>query len=272
MPYFEVNGNKLYYEVKNPEAKETVAFFNGVMASVNGWLFQASLFEKLGYRVVLHDFKGQLMSDKPEGPYTFKEHAAEAKALFNHLKIKKIHIVGTSYGGEVAMRFALSYPRSVKSISVIDSVSELDSTLEQFIISWRRLAEKGDSEDFFWGMVPSIFGKSFLKKNKEFMQAKASSFFGLEEQMADYLKGQIALYDTFLKDVTMTKELKRIKCPSLIICGDEDILKPPYFSEIIANKIPNSEHFLIPDCGHAAFMEKPEQINTLLLGFISKNQ
>lgn len=41
MPYFEVNGIKLFYVEKgNPDGKETVAFFNGVMASTGSWAYQ----------------------------------------------------------------------------------------------------------------------------------------------------------------------------------------------------------------------------------------
>lgn len=66
MPYLKVNGIKLFYEVKgNPDCKETVAFFNGVMASTSSWAYQVPVFEKLGYRIILHDFKGQTLSDKP---------------------------------------------------------------------------------------------------------------------------------------------------------------------------------------------------------------
>ncbi len=81
---------------------------------------------------------------------------------------------------------------------------------------------------------------------------------------------QIVLYETF-KKINMTKDLKKIKCPALVVCGTEDVLKPIKFSELIAEKIPNSEFVLIPDCGHVSFFEKAEEINSLLLGFILKH-
>ena len=66
MAYRTINGVKLYYEIRgNEEGEETVAFFNGVMASVNSWSLQSRVFERFGHRVLLHDFKGQLLSEKP---------------------------------------------------------------------------------------------------------------------------------------------------------------------------------------------------------------
>ena len=88
------------------------------MASTSSWYLLTPIFEKLGFKIILHDFKGQLKSDKPAGPYKFDDHCAEAKALFEHLGVDKIHLVGTSYGGEIAMRFAMNYPEMTKSISV----------------------------------------------------------------------------------------------------------------------------------------------------------
>ncbi|MDF2520210.1 MAG: putative hydrolase or acyltransferase of alpha/beta superfamily [Clostridia bacterium] len=269
MPYFEVNGVKLFYQEKgNADGKETVAFFNGVMASTGSWAYQVPVFEKLGYRIILHDFKGQTMSGKPDGEYTFKQHAEEAKALFDYLGVQKLHIIGTSYGGEVAMRFAIDYPEYTKSISVIDSVSELDENLKLFVSSWKTIANPDDPEGFFWGMAPSIYGSSFIKANKEFLAERAVA---LKSIAADYFKGQISLYNTFVNDLDMTEELAEIKCPALVVVGEDDILKPYKFSKIIADNIPNSEFAVIPDCGHVTIFEKPNILNTMLLGFVIKN-
>ena len=270
MSHLSINGVNLFYELKgNLEADETVAFFNGVMASTSSWAFQVPVFEKLGFKILLHDFKGQLMSEKPKGPYSFKEHAKESKELMDSLGIKKVHIVGTSYGGEVAMRFAMDYPEYVKSISVIDSVSELDEVLKYFVEGWKDLAESKDGEKFFFGMMPSIYGNDFIKENLAMLKERATA---LKSVPKDYFEGQITLYDTFKDDVYMTDELTKIKCPSLIVCGEEDILKPRKFSKILADNIPNSEYAIIPSSGHVTIFEKPNVLNSMLLGFIIKNK
>ncbi len=269
MPYFIVNGVKLFYEEKGShDSEETVAFMNGVMASTGSWAYQVPVFEKLGFRIILHDFKGQAMSDKPDGVYTFRQHAFEARALFDYLGVTKLHIIGTSYGGEVAMRFAIDYPEYVKSISIIDSVSELDSNLKLFIRGWKLFARIGDPEGFFWGMAPSIYGSSFMKENMEFLEKRAAAMKSLSP---DYFKGQISLYETFEKDVYMTDELYRIQCPSLVVCGQDDILKPVKFSKLLADSIPNAEFAVIPDCGHVTIFEKPGILNSMLAGFVVKN-
>lgn len=269
MPILNVKGVDLFYKVLGVESSEkTVVFLNGVMASTNSWYSIAKVFEALDFKVVLHDFKGQLKSDKPQGPYTFKEHAEETKALLKHLKIEKAHLIGTSYGGEVAMKFAALYPEEVESISIIDSVSELDGIMECVIDSWIFSAALGNGEEFFKLLVPSIYGNTFIYNNQEALQQRAKAMNNIP---IDFFKGQIELYNTFKKDVYMTNELKDIKCPAMIICGSEDLLKRPKFSKIIHHNIKNSEYVIIPDCGHVAIFEKEEEIISILLGFIMKH-
>jgi len=261
-------GIKLYYEVLNPDAPVAVVFLNGVMASINSWSRQAALLARFGYKIVMHDFKGQLLSDKPEGPYSFAEHSGETMELLNFLGIRSFHLVGTSYGGEVALRFAIDYPELPRSIAVIDSVSELDKRTRLFVEEWKRLAQAGDAERFFRAMLPSIYGSSYLVANSEFLEKRAAVMSSLP---AEYLEGQIALYDTFLNDLDLTAELAGIKCPVLVVCGQDDVLKPPSFSSLIASKVACSEFAIIPDCGHVTILEKPEVLGSLLAGFIGKH-
>ena len=210
-------GIRLFYEEKgDPNGRETVAFLNGVMASTSSWSLLCPVFEKLGFRIILHDFKGQMKSDKPAGPYSFAQHCAEAMELFQFLGVDRLHLIGTSYVGEVAMKFAILYPEMVKTISIIDSVSELDSVLEGFVLGWKTLCDTGDGETFFWGMAPSIYGPDFIRDNREMLTQRAKA---TKAAPADYLAGQKILYDTFAQDVTMTDELKKVQCPALILCG-----------------------------------------------------
>ncbi len=270
MSIFTIDGMKIFYELRgNQKAHETVVFLNGVMASTNSWYALSKPFEDLGFRVLLHDFKGQLKSDKPEGPYTFLEHVYELKMLLDELGIDKAHFIGTSYGGEVAMKFASLYGSTMKSMTIIDSTSELDPVMKYFISSWKKAAEEGDGEKFFNILAPSIYGEKFMRENEEFLKARAKA---TKHVGQDYLDGQIILYDTFINDVNMSDILEDIEVKTLVICGEEDILKRTKHSLLIHHKIRNSEYVVLPECGHVSIFEKPEEIKTLLLGFILKNR
>ena len=269
MTYMKINDINLYYEEKgNPDGEKTVVFLNGVMASTSSWRSYVKIFEALNFKVILHDFKGQLLSDKPEGPYSFKEHAEESRELLKALGVKKAHFIGTSYGGEVGMKFAVLFPEMVESLILINSVSEMDESLRLFVEGWRQAAMRKDGEGFFWHLAPTIYHNTYLEKEKEKLKRKAKAMNNMDDE---FFQGQIALYDTFLKDIDMTDELHRIKAPTLIIAGENDLLKSIRFQEIMAKHIAGSEYVIIPDCGHVTIFEKEEELKTLLLGFVIKN-
>ncbi|MGB7595695.1 MAG: alpha/beta hydrolase [Erysipelotrichaceae bacterium] len=268
MSKFTINDVELYYEVVgNPKAKEAIVFLNGVMASTSSWVNQVELFKKMGYRILLHDFKGQLKSDKPQGPYTFHQHAFETVELMQELGIEKAHIVGTSYGGEVGLRMAIDFPVFVQSLTVIDSLSELDPLVETFVLSWRHLCDDLDGEAFFNGIMPTIYGEKYIRENRTMLEKRAKQMKNFPEE---YFIGQTYLYDTFLQDVTMTSELSKITCPVLILNGEDDLLKPAKFSRILHENIKQSQWMEIPDCGHVAIIEQAAVVNTCLLGFLTK--
>lgn len=267
--YFKNKNNlNIYYEIINEDSDQgTIVFLNGVMASTSSWANQYNLLKKMGYKIVLQDFLGQLKSDNFEGEYTFLKHAEDVIELLDYLEIKEAHFVGTSYGGEVAMKLASSFPSYCKSISIIDSVSELDQALIDKVSDWKELAATLNGELFFKGMMPTIYGETFITENKDFLEQRAIAMNQIPES---YFYGQIALYDTFINDCYMTEELKNITCPTMIICGEKDYLKPMRFSEIINRNIKDSEYVIIPDCGHVTIFEKPNELNSILLGFLTK--
>lgn len=266
MSLLNIDGINIYYEVYGEkQAKETIYFLNGVMASANSWHGLIEPLIKLGYQVVLHDFMGQLKSDAPEGPYTFKDHIHHLLALSEHLETETFHLIGTSYGSEVAMRMTLDYPEKVLSLSLIDGVSEIDEVTKRFVESWKPMCDYEDPYDFFWGMAPSIYGNEFLTDNKEFLEERALA---MRKMDRSYFEGLKRLIDTFVSEVDFTNELHQIKCPTQIIVGEDDLLKRVKFSRMIAEHIAHSELYILPNCGHVTIFEKPKELQTLLTGFL----
>ncbi len=264
-----INGINIYYEEKGDPGSDTALFFlNGVMASTGSWDLMLPVFEKAGFRIILHDFRAQLKSGKPEQTPKFDEHVEDLRGLMNHLGISRASFIGTSYGGEVFMYFAVKYPQMCSSGVIIDSVSELSPLLEAAVGSWLTAAELGNGEAFYNIMLPWLYSSSYLKNNHDFLMQRGCQMNSLP---SEYFSGQADLYRTFLT-VDITSKLHGITAPVLVLCGKEDILKPPYFSEIIADSIPSGELILIPDCGHVAIFEKAHELNELIMGFYERKR
>lgn len=261
MPVSKVNGINIYYEIHGEG--EPVIFGNGVFSNTLGWVNQLPIFSK-EYQVILYDMRGQGQSDKPEGPYSFDIHAEDQKALLEDLGFSIVHHVGISYGGELGLVFALKYPDMLKSLVVCSAVSFVGPLLYGMCQLWRSACMLEDPEMFYHATVPLNFGETFIQENTAILeQAK------LRYAQLDY-SPLVRLIDAFLM-LNITDQLPRINIPTCVIAGEKDILKPAYpYSKLIHDKIPNSEMVIVQDSGHAVTFEKPEEFNSIALGFLRK--
>ena len=263
MPRIAVNNIKLYYELHGPEDGEVIVLSNGIMMSTNNWLFQTRELSK-HFRVLLYDCRGMWQSDHPEGAYSMELHADDLAGLLDALGIEKAHIAGISYGAEVSLVFALRYPQRTKSLMVIDGVSEVPQMLKLQSYPWKLAGERNDADLLFHTSVFLNFGEEYLKKNEAFLPAAHDNFAKLN------LSSFVKLMDSFTT-YNITDQLSQINCPTLIVVGEEDQIKGPKMAEIMTAGIPQAEYFVVPGAGHALCLDKPETLNTLLLGFVLKH-
>ncbi len=263
MPHIHVNDINIYYELSGPEDAPVVVFSNGIMMSTASWAYQSSVLNK-HLRVLLYDCRGMWQSDHPDTPYSMDLHAEDLAALLDALNISSAHIAGISYGAEISMVFALNYPDKTKSLIVIDGVSEIHPLLQAQTYPWLMAAEREDPELLLRTSYHMNFAEDWIKTNCDFIESSVDRYAQLD------MKSFTHLMDAFYK-LDITDRLPEIKVPALIIAGEEDLIKGPEYAKIIANKIQNSEIALIPGSGHALCLEKPAILNTLILGFVTKN-
>ena len=65
--------------------------------------------------------------------------------------------------------------------------------------------------------------------------------------------------------------LGKITLPTLIICGEDDVLTPIKYSEFLHRELSNSKLVLVPDAGHILMIEKPDAVNRAIEEFVVKN-
>ena len=262
MPKIEANGIQIYYEFHGPTDGDVLVLSNGVLMSTASWAFQTNVFSH-HYRLLLYDCRGMWQSDHPPGPYSMELHGEDLSCLLDALGIEQAHIGGTSYGAEISMVFALHFPERTKSLIVTSAVSHLSPVLKGMANSWIMAARAKDPNLLFQLVYPLTFSDHWISDNQAV----------LDEALLRYRKLD---FDAFLNlmlsfsDLDITGELGKIKAPTLVIVGEEDILKPRRYSEIIANQIPNSTFAVIPGAGHAAMWEQPGIFNSLVIGFLSE--
>jgi len=69
----------------------------------------------------------------------------------------------------------------------------------------------------------------------------------------------------------MTERLSEIKCPTLIVVGEDDLIKGRSHSERMLKGIPHAEYIIIPGGAHAICIDSFAPLNTMLIGFVLKH-
>ena len=266
MPKIRANECEFYYEERG-RGQEPLLFLNGILQSTESWHPYLDAFGK-DFRVLLHDFRGQLMSEKPDQKYSMEMHAEDVKDLMDELGYGSAHIVGTSYGSEVGMILSYKYPERVKTLSVIAGISEHDERTRGFSKIWRigaRLAyQHGYKKEFYDFLEPIIFSPEFIDENRKELDERRNQLSDFSDK---FFVGFERLVDAFL-GLDITENLEQVEAPTLVVSAEDDILKRPKFGRLIAEKVPKSEFFLMENAGHALILEKPNEFVRLVREFI----
>jgi pimeloyl-ACP methyl ester carboxylesterase len=263
MPKIHVNSVEIYFELHGPDDAPLLVLNNGIIMNAAGsWVFQTQVLSQ-HYRLLQYDCRGQGQSSHPEDPYTMDLHADDLAALLSELKVEKAHIAGISYGGEVAQAFALKYPARCQSLILMDTVSEVGDELRLAVSSWLNAARIGDSDAFFNITVPWNFSPDFISANQELLAQARERYRDL-----DY-PAVVRLCECFL-EVDFTSRLGEITCPTCIMVGSADRLKGEAYAMLLKAGVPHAEYHVLSGAGHASCWERPDEFNTIVLGFLAK--
>lgn len=260
--YLPIDGGQLAYESQGEG--RPVAFLNGILMSMASW---QPLLDALppSYRYLRHDFRGQLRSSQDLPIPAMDSHAEDFKALLDHLEIERCHLVGTSYGGEVALLFALAYPERVSSLSVIASVSYSDALLERQVGLWSKLAACSPGL-LYEALASTSYSAAFLAEHAAYLEQRRKGFLSLPPVFFQAFQRLCAAFQQF---ELPPARLAAIMVPTLVVAAEKDILKTPAYSAQLATHIPSARLEVIPGAGHAVVIEQPEVVAALLHQFMA---
>jgi len=258
------DGNNLYYEVHgNTQAETSLLFLGGLSQSTAAWLAYIPAF-KDNYQIVLADLIFQGQSDNPTNFRSFQEHAQDIHQLLEHVGAKKVIPIGVSYGGAVVMRLMHYFPAKIEKSVLMSTFAHKTPFFDAIGTSWQKALETGGYSLMLDVMLPFVLGKHYFQNPlipiEMLKQMRVSN--DLSVDRLSKLMMATALSDDF------RKELQNIQIPTLVVCGDEDLLCTPEMHHDIVEALPNASYTEIEEAGHTLNLEAIPQTIMLIKDFI----
>jgi pimeloyl-ACP methyl ester carboxylesterase len=270
---------RVAYVELNPRGKRTVVFLHGLGSYLKFWQYQLDLFARRGYRVIAIDMLGYGKSDKPASfPYTMPSMARVVRSVLTQLDIKKPVLVGHSMGGQVALSFALSYPKELAAL-----VLTAPAGFEEFGDGEKRWLTRvftvplvaGAGEYDVWG---SIRYNNFYRWRDEFnwlVEERVRT--GKNAQFGSYAYANVKSVRGLAHNEYVRKNLDKVRAATLIVHGDRDRLIPNQFMhggttrgimEYGHEHIRGSTLLTLEGCGHMVQMDCADEYNAAVLEFL----
>lgn len=241
-----------------------IVVLNGIMMSCGSWGEFVEPFSAHN-RLILLDMLDQGKSDKMTEPFSQALQTEVVLALLDHLGLEKVCMLGISYGGEVAQRFAVKYTHRLERLALFNTTPATGPWLKDIGDAWNLAAS--DPEAYYLTTIPVIYSPKFYKDNHAWMENRRKVLAPVFSNRA-FIDSMIRLTNSSA-DFDVTAELHKVDIPTLVVSCEQDYLTPIEEQKRIVSLIPNCEYAVIPGCGHASMYEKPVLFTALALGFFN---
>jgi pimeloyl-ACP methyl ester carboxylesterase len=213
--YFDNRGFKMYYETYG--SGEPLLIIHGNGGSIKDFTNQIPFFAK-NYKVILADSRAQGRSIDNGDSLSYEMMTDDLNALLDHLHLDSCYVIGWSDGGINGLLLAIRHPDKVKKLAVTGANLVPDtSAVEPEIFTWARYLSDSINK---LPLIPEV------KTNRKLFNLLAH-----EPNIS-------------------TAQLQTIKCPVLVIGGDHDVIRPRH-TMLIAESIPRSYLWILPNSGHS---------------------
>ena len=252
-----VNGINLYYETHGTEGP-WLTLSHSLGCSSAMWTPQIAEFSKR-FRVLAFDTRGHGRSDAPQGPYTLEQLADDLAGLLAQLGIQQTHFCGLSMGGMIGQTFALKYPRVFSSLTLANTTSRYPAEAQSTWADRIRIVESQGMQPLLEPTLGRWFTPAFREARPDIMKTIGAQI--VATPAAGYAGCCAAI-----PQIDVTKRLGEIKCPILVIAGEQDMATPLAMAQEMHTNAPGSTLAVLSPAAHLSNLEQPEAFSAALDG------
>lgn len=277
-----INGGKIFCKtVGNPESDESIIIVHGGPMLDHGYLLPHFLPLAKDYRLILFDqrLNGRSAPTADTSKVRIKAFVEDIEAIRKAYDAGQVHLMGHSWGGLLAMHYAIKFPGNLKSLMLLNSVS---ASSEAWQAEEKLIAERFTSEDSS-ARMEIMNSDAFRKYQPQAVEAMLRLSFSMQfddKSMAERLNIYVppdyqkrsAAFAYIARDLgafDLYEPLAALEIPTLILYGEYEPAAT-LSGKILDEKISRSTLAIIPKTGHFPFIERPVSFLRTVREFISK--
>jgi len=281
--YVKTLGFDLFYRSYGRPTKGTVLCLHGGPGATHDYLLSLEDLAQFGYRVVLIDQLGCGKSARPRGTalYTIAHNVEEVEGVRKALQLGKVHLMGSSYGGALAIATALKYQRNLRSLVITGGLASVPLTVREMRRLVNRLPPKTratlakyeareDYENPEYLAAVDVFYRRHVCRLPVWPREVTYSFEHLSRPVYFTMNGpnEFTIIGT-IRDWDVTDQLPTIRVPTLVTVGRYDEVTPRV-AESIHRGIRGSKLVRFEKSAHLAMWEERSHYIGVVRDFLDR--
>lgn len=253
------DGYGIHWEYHGTGDREVVCLLNGLAMHTRAWYgFLPLLADR--HDVLLFDYPGQGESSSPDEPYSIPRFADYLAAIADVLSIARLHVMGISYGGFVALEFARRHHHRLHTLMLSGILLTHEALFEMYEALSLRFYRAGAPglELYTHYMYEKIFGEAFVRRmqpelegmRRKFEARYASRVWSLV-RLTEAQDAYFGMLDAILPD------FRRVTTPTLILAGGDDRVISWRVQRKICDILPSTRFEIVEGAGHVVYLERP---------------
>lgn len=253
MPIITVNNRQVHIQELNRGAEQTVVLIHGMFSNLSIYYFNIAPVLAKHFHVVMYDLKSHGMSERFLDGYDLDNMSSDLIGLIDHLQLEKVHLVGYSFGGLIALKTALECPDRINQLVVMEAPDPQDEKARNIIDEY--------SKEFLEHYVANFTDTTKVQMGKRQMEKNHRMYEFLFNQTS--IKADMIREKHFLGET----EFSKLTAPTLLLYGTDSNCRPT--GEWLQSQISQSELELIPG-DHNIPIQEPQRIAETIAQFLSK--
>ena len=251
----------------NPKAGNVLIAINGGPGQSSRYMVSLEQLASTELAVVTYDQRGTGRSTKPSGGYTLMKYIADLEAVRKAVGTEMVHILGHSWGGIVAMRYATIHPQRVRSIILMGSGPPSMQSAQAGQADLAQRIGKLQQQ----GIIPEVLPTDVVHLLETILPAYFSDpNFKLPDELKETSYNETVYQQTLssLGNWDFTTEVAKLDHPVLILWGEDDPFGLP-MAEATKNALSGAqvEFVVIEECGHY-WHERPDEFFSHVRAFL----